>query len=280
MLPFSPALCCTQKVWLSRPYFLVRHSIAKFLSAANACARFGAVYEIFGLTENNFVMKLFNSHSRTSLPSDMLEIYTEDNVLLLTNPGKFQNTTVVPGARYFPAVSSRSFGARNYFAGYVFRGDGNPIQTVLEAGFVMPSPFTPIDQARGASDDVTWSIGVSTSICAQACAEFHPPRHLGVLLGYVYLIDALNFTGFAIPAPHTEYNLALRFPIIQKICEVNFTHTIPNTSIIGVVWPENMPRPRPFPWPSFPKALRLAVNPEYEGGMKGAREVVELFNTS
>ena len=226
------------------------------------------------------MMKSFISRTRTRLPPDTLGIYSEENVFLLTNSGKFQNTTMIPGTRYFPANSSRLYGVLNYFSGFVFRGDGNPIQQVLEKGFIMPHPFTPIDQERGAVDDAIWSAGISTSICAQACAEYHPPRYLGVLVGHIYLIDAFHFAGSAMPAQHEEYNLAVRFPIILKICDVNFIHSIPNTSIVGVVWPEDRPTPQPFPWPPLPKALRLAVNPEYEGGVERARNVVERFNAS
>ena len=41
--------CSRKEVLLSRPYSPVRRSFAKFLRTTNACARFGAVYEISGL---------------------------------------------------------------------------------------------------------------------------------------------------------------------------------------------------------------------------------------
>ncbi len=51
MLPLSLALCRSKGVLLSRPYSPVQHSFAKSHRTTNACARFGAVYEISGLVE-------------------------------------------------------------------------------------------------------------------------------------------------------------------------------------------------------------------------------------
>ena len=58
-----------------------------------------------------------------------------DNVLLLTRSSKFQDTTQVSGACYVPAVSSVDIGAKNYFSGYVFRGDTRFKEVVLSKGF-------------------------------------------------------------------------------------------------------------------------------------------------
>ena len=207
------------------------------------------------------------------------------NVLVLTNPHTFQNTTIIPSAVYIPAVASAEHGARHYFSGYVFRGDSRPPKHVLEAGFILQQPLESMEQAQvmagaGAHAGITWSEGISTSICAQAAAHYcrHPVIR-SVVMGCVYLINALHFRGFAIPTPRPTESLATRFPILQQIYEVNFMHGIPNTNIVGVLWPGDSPMPQGGPWPFMPDQLKLAVNPEYEGGMAGAREVVECFNS-
>ena len=212
-------------------------------------------------------------------------IYAEENVLVLSNPNTFQNTTLVTGAEYIPAVTSVEYGANHYFSGYVFRGDSRFPTQIFEEGFTLQYPLVSMDQARimaGAARGITGSEGVSTSVCVQAASHYRrPPGFRNMEIGCVYLIDAVNFRGYAIPTPRPNNIVVPIFPILRQIYEVNFIHSIPNTSIIGVVWPDDAPEPKFYgavEWFTLPRQLKLAVNPEYEGGMEGALGVVERFN--
>ena len=214
---------------------------------------------------------------------DLSGLYDKDNILLLTNSSKFQNTTLVLGASYIPAVTSVAHGAKDYFSGYVFRGDRRPAEIVLKEGFLLQHPFVSENQLprmAGAVRGITWSEGISTSICAQAAAQYRNLGHDNLAVGYVYLIDAVHLSGFAIPSPCPDHPLARRFPVLVPLYEVNFMHGIPNTSIVGAVWPKALDDEHSQPWPDNPGKLSLAVNPEYEGGMEGAKAVVKRFNKS
>ena len=214
------------------------------------------------------------------------DIYHSNNLLRLKDPSKIHDTTLLKGACYTSAgTSARQHGAKNYFSGYVFRGDIRPPDIVFQAGFEIAPSTQSADKKLQA---LTWAYtgsgkpmgaGVSTTICVQAAGYF---CHHGIYMetaGYVYLIDATLFKGFAIastPASH----LAGWFPYLhERICDVNFMHPIPNTNIVGVVWPDKRSRPENVCWRSAPATgLLLAVNPEYEKGMAGAKEVENLFS--
>ncbi|WP_330926815.1 hypothetical protein [Candidatus Sororendozoicomonas aggregata] len=131
----------------------------------------------------------------------------------------------------------------------------------------------------GAIGGITYSEGISTSVCAQVASTYRSDPKCWLVTELAYLIDAVNFSGFAIPNPRPEHPFVREFPILAGIYEVNFMHSIPNTSIVGAVWPGNTARPimGRF-WPHYPQSLRLAVNPEYEGGMEGAKAVAAQFN--
>ncbi|MCW7554262.1 hypothetical protein NX722_16865 [Endozoicomonas gorgoniicola] len=215
-------------------------------------------------------------------------MHSEYTVLQLTNPLKFQNTTIIPGSRCIPAGESKEYGATRYFSGYVFRADDRPPRVIFEEGFMIRHPVNAMYQVvrmTGSSPpSYTGSDGISTTICAKAAAEYIINRADNKSEeGYVYLIDAMDMNGFSMPALPMD-SLYSVFPILKKICEVCFPCSILNSSVIGAVWPEGFPSP-PSPSPEWPKVinrLNLAVNPRYESGFgKGlvaAKKTVRLFN--
>ena len=210
-------------------------------------------------------------------------IFAESNVLHLTNPEKFQNTTIISGAQYTPAASSASYGARGYFSGYVFRADRRPFEIIFNEGFQLP-PVSSMSQiqviAGAASSGSRWVEGICTHVCAQAAAMHEEISDYSGLQGYIYLVDAMDISGYTVLTQRSSGSLAARFPIMQEIDEVNFMHSIPNTSVIGAVsdFEPSWLRLFQYHWDSAPTELWLAVNPDYKGGIEGARKVVDLFN--
>ncbi len=204
-------------------------------------------------------------------------IYSENNTLLLNNPLTFQDTRKVPGARLIPAVKTR---AREYFSGYVFRGDTRAPCVIFHQGFAMQWPFVVEDQIprlTGAIGGITHNEGISTAISTKVASQYSWIRCRNPKPGYVYLINAGEMAGFAIQNPRAGF-WAKVFPFLNDIYEINFMHTIPNTNIVGVVWPASWALPTINFWMDSPPALKLAVNPEYEGGIEAARNTVALFN--
>ncbi len=253
-------------------------------------------YIVGNLSKNNSIKVILDKNKKVfamfpygseDLPSDYdfdspwKNLYSPNNVLELTDPATFQDTTKVRGACFRPAVDSHEY-ARGYFSGYVFRGDSRPITIVLKNGFEVQTPLTSMDQlpkVAGAIGGITDSLGVSTTVCAQVASTYRSDQLTSIITGLAYLIDAVNFAGFAIPSPRNKHPFVSEFPILAALYEANFAHSIPNTSIVGAVWPGDRAQPvAGKPWPCYPKTLRLAVNPEYEGGMEGAKDVVALFN--
>ena len=215
---------------------------------------------------------------------DWDHLYSSKNTLILTNPEKFQNTALIEGALQMNAGNNaQRYGASRYFRGYVFRGDSRLPRVIFQSGFGMQIPLESENQLptlTGAVGGITGSEGISTSICVQAAVHYaKDPRFPVMMSGCVYLIDATSFTGFSMPTPRPAAPVAINFPILNQIYEVNFMHSIPNTSIVGVVWPAYALSPIGVLWSQYPQSLRLAVNPEYEGGMAGAQAVVKLFNS-
>ncbi|UYM18431.1 scabin-related ADP-ribosyltransferase [Endozoicomonas euniceicola] len=208
-------------------------------------------------------------------------------MLQLTNALKFQNTTTIPGSRHIPAVRSREFGAKSYFSGYVFRGDSRPPDVIFEQGFMLQYSVQLIEQMNmmtGTSPfnnlpGFTGKEGISTSVCVCNASLYANNRKASEFRGYVYLIDAMYMGGFAVSDDPETFS---KPPILKEINEVCFPCSIPNTSVIGVVWPEGL-RPLILDWPEVAVRLNLAVNPEYwsgcEKGLAAAKKVVELFNT-
>ncbi|UYM14702.1 hypothetical protein [Endozoicomonas euniceicola] len=224
---------------------------------------------------------MFKSRSK-STPPDRFDIFSKGNILRLTNPEKFQNTTIIPGSKYTPAASSASFGATGYFSGYVFRADTNPAEIIFKKGIEKHLPVTSIRQveimAGASSTGARWNQCICTHVCAQAAAMQDTIRDYYTLNGYIYLVDAMDISGFTTITHRSFGPIAARFPIMQEIDEVNFMHRIPNTSVIGAVSEVGPSWLSLVHWDSMPTELWLAVNPEYEGGMEGARAIVDLFN--
>ncbi|MCF1429949.1 MAG: hypothetical protein LPD71_02560 [Shewanella sp.] len=205
------------------------------------------------------------------------DLYLESNQLRLTKPDTFQNTSNVPGTRLIrPGPSSN---ANGYFHGYVFRGDSRSPRFIFTRGFLNQDDLlneSQINRVIGAEGGVTRTTGISTTVCAQVASTY---TNWYFVSGYVYLIDAVNMGGFAIPTPRVNHYLVRQFPILRSLYEVNYMHSIPHTSIVGVVWPAHHRAPETSRrWIEHPIELKLAVNPEYEGGMEGAKDVVAKFN--
>ena len=223
----------------------------------------------------------------SSSSSHTYNLYSEENVLQLTNALKFRNTTTIPGSRHIPAVRSREFGAKSYFSGYVFRGDARPPDIIFEQGFKPQFPLVSMDQMcmmTGLSPDAslpgfTGRKGVSTNVSVYSASRYplNIPKYK--FPGYVYLIDAMYLAGFVVSNDPITFS---KPPALNEIKEVCIPSTVPNTSIVGVVWPEGYPPLLPG-WPIATARLNLAVNPEYwsgcEKGLAAAKKVVELFNT-
>ena len=214
-------------------------------------------------------------------------LYSEGNLLQLTNALKFRDTTTIPGSRHIPAVRSRGFLAQSYFSGYVFRGDTRPPDIIFEQGFMLQHPVKSMDQVlmmTGLSHyarcrGYTGSEGISTSVSVDNASYYTASRRGSEIRGYVYLIDAMDMAGFAVSETPDVF---WEPPSLEVKNEVCFLSPIPNTSVVGVVWPEGF-RPLTFIWPDVTAKLNLAVNPEYwsgcEKGLAAAKKVVELFNT-
>ena len=214
-------------------------------------------------------------------------MHLEYTVLQLTNPLKFQNTTIIPGSRHISAgKSKKEYGATRYFSGYVFRADSRPPQVIFEQGFVLQLSVKSMHQIARMTGSVlrgyTGSDGISTTICAQIAAKY-AARLEDQVNGCIYLIDAVDMNGFAMPATSKD-TLHSTFPIFKKICEVCFPCSILNSSVVGVVWPEGLPAPPSVSpeWPIATTRLNLGVNPRYESnfdkGLVAAKKVVRLFN--
>ena len=234
-----------------------------------------------------------------------VELYDHKNLLCLDNPANFQNTMNVTGACYVPNSWTTDLGNEwvlathkpSYFSGYVFRADLRDPLVILESGFSIAAPFSlsrDLHQVvSGALGGITDHYGISTSICASATTQYamttNPFYHIDVWSfdGFIYLIDALSFKGFAIPSPHPNRPIAMRFPHLREVYEVNFPNAIPNFKIVGVVeCPEESVNGQAG-WPEYPQKLMLAVNPYYsasfvyghqEKGMAAAKLVADRFN--
>ncbi len=206
-------------------------------------------------------------------------VYSIDNRLTLDSPA-VNDTTMIPGSRIIPPVETCSYG---FFTGYVFRGDSRDFNHIFRLGFEVQEPFiseAQIPLISGTTTGTTHDLGVSTTVCSHVASCYGNTNEDGYgfpARGYVYLIDACHMAGFCIPTPRPEELLVAWYPILKRVYEVNFMHNIPAESIVGLVWPSDMPRPDLHFW-TFKPSLYLAVNPEYDGGMEKARKVASLFN--
>ena len=233
-------------------------------------------------------------------------LFARKNLLRLDNPANFQNTMNVTGACHVRSSWCTDQGndevlvthRPSYFSGYVFRGDLRDPTVILESGFTVDVPFIRGEDLNrvmsGAIKGFTHHYGVSTTICVTSTVHYATTNLLNccpALMGHVYLIDATQFKGFAIPCPFPNQPESVSFPHLREVYEVNFPNPIPNFKIVGVVY---SPKPgttrrRSFPrfWPDFPSELLLAVNPYYSAsftygqvktGMEAAKVVADRFN--
>ena len=207
-----------------------------------------------------------------------------DNYVTLTDSNKIHDTTLLKGATLIDAgASSQSFGAQKYFSGYVFSASRQPPEIIFEEGLT----FTPkvggaervnslVHASSGSRRFNQLAAGVSTTICSHVAGWFFYDS-----IGYVYLINANSFRGFAsrnVPHP-TLYGFHSH--LSDKVCDVNFTHPIFNNFIVGVVWPSNDDHPGEDGWSgSPPVALKLTVNPNYEktNASDSIEAIVKLFS--
>ncbi|UYM17289.1 hypothetical protein [Endozoicomonas euniceicola] len=233
------------------------------------------------------------------------------NILELTNPHHFLNTTTIPGACYTPAdwcSDAPGFSETvvvkvkpSYFSGYVFRGDARPPDLIFEVGFGLQPTSSSARRHRlrtigAVKGGITGKHGISTSVCASVCGHYSSrasnldPFSSGA--GFVYLIDATEFKGFAIPSPRPNDPIAAQNPILKDIYEVNFASYIPGSYIVGIVWPSGRItsglKHCQRPWLDTPSRIWLAVNPHFTKpmlvtdtimeGMEAAMQVQSHFN--
>ncbi|MCW7555017.1 hypothetical protein NX722_20805 [Endozoicomonas gorgoniicola] len=240
------------------------------------------------------------------------------NLLELTNPAAFLNTATMRRSRYVPSSWCTDVpGERDtvlvevkpsYFSGLVFRGDRRSPVEIFERGFALqydPSTSPTLErEAIGAAGGITRSTGISTSICAPACARYsflYTRRNpfsgnsasRATNAGFVYLIDAREYRGFAIPSPRPDTEIAMHNPFLKEIYEVNFVCNIPRDKVVGIVWPlggrEDGLRQCTGFWVHRPERLWLAVNPFYEtrdqihtplrSGLRAGEIVARWFNS-
>ena len=237
------------------------------------------------------------------------------NILELTNPEAFLNTLTVAGCYYTPSdwcsdVPEHSDTVQvnvtpSYFSGFVFRGDMRTPMEIFETGFFLQTDTSDSHRtAMGATaGGTTGRTGISTSVCASACLKYSF-QHSGVNpfsrrrtpvtanTGFVYLIDARELSGFAIPSPRPQSSIAVHNPCLRDVYEVNFVCNILGCKIVGIVWSmggvdDGLKECRGY-WVHRPSRLWLAVNPNYERkspslgivetGMPAAKKVARRLN--
>ncbi|MET4695705.1 hypothetical protein [Endozoicomonas lisbonensis] len=207
-----------------------------------------------------------------------------ENYVTLTDSSKIHDTTLLKGANLIDAgTSSQSIGAQKYFSGYVFSASVQPPEVVFEQGLM----FTPrvggadrvsrlVHASSGSARFHKGGAGVSTTICSHVAGWF-----LYDSIGYVYLINASSFRGFAAPGAPQSALYGFHNHLLDKVCDVNFTHPIFNNFIVGVVWPSNRQTPMEGGWYGGPPStLKLAVNPNYEetSASDSIEAIVKLFS--
>lgn len=214
------------------------------------------------------------------------EVFSEDNKLLLTKPLFFQNTTLVDDARLEPSAHGQG---EQRFYGYVYRLDSH-----VSPPEAFSNGFFPNHLKSGGElsswprhrEPVQLRGGIITYVCfyAALCSAPHENE--------AYLIDARDLGGIVRPSPPGfRYNARLNqmaespwdlpykdtlldlFPITKKIFDVVIMYPIENTKVVGVI-------KAPFMTNRSLSATRLElyVNPEYAGGLEGAKAVAESFN--
>ncbi len=205
------------------------------------------------------------------------------------------------------------------FSGFVFRGDTRAPEIIFKEGFVPSREFDSgvslddrMDRMTGnLNNGFTFGYGVSTALSALIAAFYTKRRSrnyvtpiydqklyklvfksiFGISLsptydGYTYLIDARDFSGYAIPVPPQYRNrMALKnewrdLGMLKEIYEVNFIHALPSTSIVGAIWSDahvmdkECKRTRAWGWQLEKLVLTLGENPDYDGD---AASVAKLF---
>ncbi len=234
----------------------------------------------------------------------------------LEKPERFTNTIRVFGSRI--TLTEPGEHGLLLFSGFVFRGDKRPPDMVFNTGLAprprpvnfeefvnnklaegIPPGTTTIENLRkqydkkynparviseytGGRTGFTHEFGVSTTICAHVAQQYLiEGRNRTLAKGYVYLIDARSMAGYAIRSPRPTKYPTTTFPALKTIYEVNFTHMIPASFIVGIVWSygfESTSYRCTTVWSAGIKRLMLGSNPSYSNGLNGTREVVKRFN--
>ena len=201
----------------------------------------------------------------------------------LTDQLSISDTTFVSGATI---VDSTSRPGQKYFSGYVFVGSYKSPDEIFETGLMFtpdPSvdPETRLGLLYGPSSGMTRfhnaSAGISSSTCSHVAGWFF--SNFGTV-GYVYLVNATCFTGYA--SPNKLHPSISRYHpnLAHCICDVNFSHPISSDYIVGVVWPYRFSNPEKSQWRQLPpQKLKITINPHYNSikTLKTAEEVVALF---
>ncbi|MCW7551206.1 hypothetical protein NX722_00740 [Endozoicomonas gorgoniicola] len=201
------------------------------------------------------------------------DIFKESNMLLLTKSMFFQNTARIESSSYMPSIrrgKSRFFGYvykfewREHYVPYVFENGLTPTECDIESG-APPGDKRIRGKTYGTrlTDLSTLSMGegIDTHICFYLPPFNQPPSSLA------FLIDIRELGGIVLrKLPVRYYNGAELFNVI-------INYPVSKSRIVGVI--------RTLLESSgqlIPQQLELYVNPNYTGGMEGARAVAAYFN--
>ena len=200
--------------------------------------------------------------SRNSWRDKFVAAFEQENLFVLRNFLNFYDVSNMPHATFIPAKSSQALGVASYFSGYLFKPSPNVPFQVFQNGFALSEPVQLQDDSAPASNRSQISGGVTASLSAVAAGC----RICEMKTGHVYLINGTEFAAVAKGRPKLPEGNPLRLSEHELLsCEVKFTHCIPNSYVVGCVWPTMFPQPGMTIWyPRLtppPHQLSLAVNP-------------------
>ena len=206
--------------------------------------------------------------------------FEKDNLLTLRNCEHFSVGLSGAGASFTRARdSAKTLQVHSYYSGYVFKADIRDPYKVFREGFE-PLQMQMVKVAGSSRNRLKG--GVLANLSAIATGYFMVLDFSAHI--FVYLIDATPYSGIMEHEPNMTAAYRNLQPGQAQSCNVLYTHPILSTDIIGCVWSSQFPNPHQAKqyWPPHialgPGTLSLAVNPEYDKGMKGAEEAAWLFS--
>ncbi|UYM18639.1 hypothetical protein [Endozoicomonas euniceicola] len=227
------------------------------------------------------------------------DIFTESNRLLLTRSPFFQDTTKIEGARF--ATSIRE--GRRLFYGYVYYRSvsDKEVPYLFENG--ISTAMYDVGSGKCVSDekkvpgktygypltDVSTLVNLRRVPWFETYVCHYQARCVDPDSSSVCLIDIRELGGvvrselwsgktmrdYINNLPHylMDDEAFARFPISEKILGVVIMYPVSKSRIVGVI--------KTFPFSNrslHSQKLKLYVNPNYTGGMEGARAVAASFN--